>query len=85
MLSHEKNAGDCGAKNSGYTYSVVAKGPRFPGGVGVVFLIAGEDRIFTETALIWRFLIKKRLIFTCLKLFAATSITRLKRKSIALI
>ena len=47
------NSGYCGAKTSGNPGSVVAQGPRFPGGVGVVFELPsmGGACIFTGTAL----------------------------------
>ena len=54
MFSHEKIPGTVVLKNSGNPGSVVAQGPRFPGGVGVVFPLPsmGGARIFTGTALI---------------------------------
>ena len=53
MLSHEKFTGSVVLKNYGNPGSVVTQGPRFPGGVGVVFQLPsmGGARIFTGTAL----------------------------------
>ena len=53
MLSHEEIPGTVVVKNFGNPGSVVAQGPRFPGGVEVVFQLPsmGEARIFTGTAL----------------------------------
>ena len=53
MFIHKKIPGTVVLKNSGNPGSVVAKGPRFPGGVGVVFQLPsmGGAWIFTGTAL----------------------------------
>ena len=53
MLSHEEIPGTVVLKKSENLGYVVAQGPRFPGGVGVVFqlLSLGGARIFTGTAL----------------------------------
>ena len=53
MFSHEKIPGTVVLKNYGNPGSVVVQGPRFPGGVGVVFPLPsmGGARIFTGTAL----------------------------------
>ena len=53
MLSHEEIPGTVVLKNSGNPGSVVAQGPIFTGGVGVVFQLPsmGEPGFFTGTAL----------------------------------
>ena len=53
MFTREKIPGTVVLKNSGNPCSVVAQGPRFPGGVGLVFQLPfmGGARIFTGTAL----------------------------------
>ena len=53
MFIHEKISGTVVLKNYENPGSVVAQGPRFPGGVGVVFQLPfmGGARIFTGTAL----------------------------------
>ena len=53
IFSHEKIPGTVVLKNSGNPGSVAAQGPRFLGGVGVVFPLPsmGGARIFTGTAL----------------------------------
>ena len=53
MFIQEKIPGTVVLKNSGNPGSVVAQGPRFPRGVGVVFQLPsmGGARIFTGTAL----------------------------------